>query len=408
VQAVFKQGEGLSTKGDHAGAAAAYLRAAKEFPKDERASKAAVNAVIEARTAADLGLAQTAADLALNQHKNTPEAALAAWNVSEGLRAAGLLSEAAGYDERLVREYPKDTHARDAAFNAVVTRTALGDYDFAVKDANLYLEKFGSSNADDADEVTFLLGQAHEKAKKYSEAAKLYGSYSIKAKNMDHKIEALVRLAEVNVQLKNEKAAAEALKSAVKLGQVNAKTLKEGKVHAAHARYLQGDRVVAAYDAVTLDASGDELKKRLDKKKDLLKEAGTIFADCAKMGSGEWTTAALYRIGYVFEGFATSLKKAQPPSSAKPEEIEKFHEIVDPIAEQFTEKAIDAYENGWKKAIELKIFNRWTGEMRAALSRLNDVEYPPLRETGLDVRSIGPSALPDVVDAPIGAKKAGK
>src|SRR6266498_4121293 len=63
VQAVFKQGEGLAAKGDHGGAATAYLRAAKEFPKDERASKACVNAVVEGRAAADLGLAQTAADL---------------------------------------------------------------------------------------------------------------------------------------------------------------------------------------------------------------------------------------------------------------------------------------------------------------------------------------------------------
>src|SRR5439155_718203 len=162
--------------------------------------------------------------------------------------------------------------------------------------------------ADDADEVTFLLGQAHEKAKKYAEAAKLYASYAARAKNLDHKIEALVRLAEVNVQLKDDKGTDAALKQAVKLGQQHGKTLEQGK----------------------------------------------------------------------------------------------FHEIVDPIAEQFTEKAIDAYEGGWKKAIELKIFNRWTADMRQALSRLNDVEYPPLREAGLDVRSIGPSALPDVVDAPVG------
>ena len=48
----------------------------------------------------------------------------------------------------------------------MVSRVALGDYDFAVKDATDYLRLFGKANADDADEVTFLLGQAHEKAKK--------------------------------------------------------------------------------------------------------------------------------------------------------------------------------------------------------------------------------------------------
>ena len=44
VQAVFKQGEQKAPAGDHPGAAAAYLRAAKEFPKDPRAAQACVNA----------------------------------------------------------------------------------------------------------------------------------------------------------------------------------------------------------------------------------------------------------------------------------------------------------------------------------------------------------------------------
>ncbi|MEO7095382.1 MAG: hypothetical protein ABI175_19150, partial [Polyangiales bacterium] len=378
----------------------------KEFPKDERAAKACVNAVIEARIAGELSVAQTAADLALNQHKGTAEAPLAAWSIAEALRGAGLLADAASYDERLVREYPKDAHARDAAFNAVVSRAALGDYDLAVRDANLYLSTYGAANADDADEVTFLLGQAHEKAKKYAEAQKLYISYAARAKNLDHKVEAIVRLAEVRLAVKDFAGADSALKDAVKLGHDKAKVLKEGKVHAAHARYLQGERLVTQYDAITLDVTGPELKKRLEKKKNLLKEAGTTFADCAKMGSAEWTTAALYRIGYIFEGFATALAKVQPPKDTPPEQVEAFHNEVDPIATLFTEKAINAYDTGWKKAIELKIFNHWTADMRAALSRLNDVEYPPIREVGLEVRSVGAAPMPDVVDAPVGVATA--
>ncbi len=405
VQAVFKQGEALGAKGDHVGAANAYLRAAKEFPKDDRASKACVNAVIEAKSAGELGIAQQAGELAVKDHAGKPEAAQAIWALAEALRAAGLLGEAATWDEKLVERYPKDVHARDASFNAVVARTALGNYDLAVKDANDYLRLFGQQDPDDADEVTFLLGQAHEKAKKYTEAAKVYANYVARAKNVDHKIEAYVRLAQVRVQLKDQKGVDDALEQAVKLGKAKKSAKGEGRVHAAHARYLQGERVVAEYDTITLDASGAELKKRLDRKKDLLKKAGGIFADCATMGAGEWTTAALYRIGYIFEGFANALKGAKPPPNASQAEQDAFHDIVDPIATQFTEKAVDAYEGGWKKAIELKIFNKWTAEMRTALARLNDVEYPPLKEEGLEVRSVGPAALPEPMDAPIGAKK---
>ncbi len=405
VQSVFKQGEGLAAKGDHVAAAKAYLRAAKEFPKDERAAKACVNAVVEGKTAGELAVAQAAADLAIKDHAGKPEAAQAIWSIAEARRGAGLLAEAASYDEKLVEKYPKDAHARDAAYNAVVARTALGHHELAVKDANDYLRLYGTVDVDDADEITFLLGQSHEKAKRWPDAAKVYSNYVARAKNVDHKVEALVRLALVRLELKDGKGADQALDQAVKLGKQKGKALKAGRVHAAHARYLQGERLVAQYDAITLDASGSELKKRLDKKKDLLKAAGTVYADCATMGAGEWTTAALYRIGYVFEGFANALKAAKPPANASEAEQDAFHEIVDPIATMFAEKAIDAYENGWKKAVELKIFNKWTAEMRAALARLNDVEYPALREMGLDVRSVGPASLPEPLDAPVIGKK---
>ena len=39
VQAVFKQGEQKGAAGEHGDAARAYLRAAKEFPKDPRAAQ---------------------------------------------------------------------------------------------------------------------------------------------------------------------------------------------------------------------------------------------------------------------------------------------------------------------------------------------------------------------------------
>src|SRR4029077_7247451 len=51
VQSVFKQGEQKAAAGDHATAAAAYLRAAKEFSRDPRAAQACVNAEQEAKLA---------------------------------------------------------------------------------------------------------------------------------------------------------------------------------------------------------------------------------------------------------------------------------------------------------------------------------------------------------------------
>jgi hypothetical protein len=64
------------------------------------------------------------------------------------------------------------------------------------------------------------------------------------------------------------------------------------------------------------------------------------------------------------------------------------------------ERSLDAYENGWKKAMELGIYNQWTAKMRDALGRLNTEIYPAFRETGFEVRSQGPLPLPSLIDAP--------
>jgi hypothetical protein len=74
----------------------------------------------------------------------------------------------------------------------------------------------------------------------------------------------------------------------------------------------------------------------------------------------------------------------------------QIEEFVVPVEE----KSLDAYENGWKKAIELGIYNQWTGKLRESLGRLNAELYPPMHEIGLEVRSQSTTPLPALIEAP--------
>jgi hypothetical protein len=73
---------------------------------------------------------------------------------------------------------------------------------------------------------------------------------------------------------------------------------------------------------------------------------------------------------------------------------------VEEFAVPMEERSLDAYENGWKKAIDLGIYNEWTAKMREALGRLNTEIYPPFRETGFEIRSEGPMPMPALMDVP--------
>ncbi|HEY6081122.1 MAG TPA: tetratricopeptide repeat protein [Polyangiaceae bacterium] len=396
VGAVFKQGEQLATKGEHDKAAAAYLRAAKEFPKEPRAAQAAVNAEVEARRAADLTTLAAAATLLIENHRQREEAAEGVWIAANTYQEVGLFSQAATYHAVIVDSWPKNQHHKDAAYNAVLLRTTVGEHDKAIESGQKFKKYYPRDES--ADEVTFLMGKAHEKAGKKAEAAALYDAYSRSARSVSSQIEALVRLA--TVKAGDERASSAALERAIGIYKARKNTVDDrGKYYAAKARYMQGEVVLKKFQEVKIEGDVKLLKERLKKKAELLKKAAEAFLSTAEIGAAEWTTAALYQIGVTYESFSKALLSSPPPDNLSAEEKELYQQSIDEFVVPIEERSLEAYESGWRKAIELGIFNSWTAKMREALGRLNSELYPPLKEQGFEIRSQGPGELPPLIDA---------
>jgi len=411
VQSVFKQGEQKGKANDHLGAAAAYLRAAKEFPKDPRAAQACVNAELEAQKAGDLATLKEAAQLATGkENRDKPESPLGAWTAAATLQSMGLFGEAAEFDEAIAglndRDHPhyqKYEHTKDAAYNAVVLRVATGEHDKAIADGNKYLHDFATSA--EADEVVFQMGKAHQNAGRSKEAAELYKRYLPRSKNLDHRAEGYVLLALADAKSGDDKGADDALRDAVSLGKHQTKLLgPEGKYAAAHARYMEGERVLARFDKIQISGDVKQLSGRLKQKAGLLKEAAQIFLDTVSLGVAEWSTAALYQIGHTYESFSKSLRDAPAPPNLSEADKDAYTAQIEEFVVPIEEKSLDAYDQGWKKALELGIYNTWTAKMREALGRLNAEIYPPFKEIGFDVRATGANSFPPLIEAPKRAK----
>jgi len=407
VQAVFKQGEQKAAAGEHLEAAKAYLRAAKEFPKDPRAAQACVNAELAAQKAGDIETLKEGAKLATGKEYATkPESPQGAWIAATTLQSMGLFSESAEFHEAISNladrdhpNYQKFEHAKDAAYNAVVLRVATGEHDKAIANGNKYLRDHGTSA--DADEVVFQMGKAHQNAGRNKEAADLYRRYLSRSKNQDHRVQGWVLLATALVKTGDDRGADEALKAAVDIGKHRRGELgPDGKFAAARARYMEGERVLARFDKIEIQGDVKQLSARLKQKAELLKQASAVFLDVVSLGVAEWTTAALYQIGRTYEAFGKSLKEAPPPSGLSDADKEAYQQQIDEFVVPIEERSLDAYENGWKKAIELGIYNQWTAKMREALGRLNAELYPPFKEAGIETRSQGPMPLPPLIDSP--------
>lgn len=416
VQSVFKQGEQKSQAGDHLGAAKAYLRAAKEFPRDPRAAQACVNAELAAQKAGDHQTLKESAQLVTGKdYRDRPESPQGAWIAATTFQSMGLFAESAEFHEAIAgladREHPhyqRFEHAKDAAFNAVVLRVATGEHDKAIANGNRYLQQHGSSS--DADEVVFQMGKAHQNAGRNKEAADLYRRYVARSKNQDHRVQGFVLLALALIKNGEEKAADDALRTAVDIGKHRKGELgPDGKYAAARARYMEGERVLARFDAIQISGDVKQLSQRLKQKAELLKQASNVFLDVVSLGVAEWTTAALYQIGRTYENFAKALRDSPAPSGLSDADKEQYQAQIDEFVVPIEERSLDAYENGWKKATDLGIYNQWTAKMREALGRLNAELYPPFKETGFEVRSQGPMPLPALIEAPRrGGEKAEK
>jgi cellulose synthase operon protein C len=407
VQSVFKQGEQKGAANDHLGAAAAYLRAAKEFPRESKAAQACVNAELEAQKAGDIATLKEAAQLATGkEYRDKPESPIGAWTAAQTLQSMGIFDEAADFDEAIEslnnREHPyysKYEHTKDAAYNSVVLRVATGEHDKAIADGNRFLKEF--PNAPEADEVVFLMGKAHQNAGRNKEAAGLYQRYLARAKNQDHRVEGLVLLAEADIKGGDEKAADAVLAEAVAIGKKRSRELgANGKFAAAHARYMEGERVLAKFEKIQIGGDVKQLASRLKQKAALLKEAANVFLDTVSLGVAEWSTAALYQIGHTYEAFAKSLRDAPPPANLSDADKDAYTAQIEEFVVPMEERSLDAYENGWKKAIELGIYNQWTAKLRESLGRLNAELYPPIHEIGVEVRSASVTPLPPLIDAP--------
>ena len=114
----------------------------RSFPSDPRAGQACVNAEIESQKAGDIATMKTAADLLITDHRDAPEAALGAWTAATQFQGMGLFADAATYHEVLAERFPKSEHAKDAAYNAVLLRTTIGDYEKAIADGKRYRQQY--------------------------------------------------------------------------------------------------------------------------------------------------------------------------------------------------------------------------------------------------------------------------
>ncbi|HEX5656224.1 MAG TPA: tetratricopeptide repeat protein [Polyangiales bacterium] len=391
--AVFKTGEQLAEQGEHQRAADAYLRAADEFPQDARAPKALYNAGLSLSRAGNLERADKAWSELIAKYPGSTEGAQGAEQGAHMYESIAQFEDAARFYQAYAERFPRAEKAEAASYNAVLLLSAAGAHKDTVAAGKRYLAAY--PKAPEAAEVTFSIARAQEDQPR--EAAATYRSFIERTHDTPRKIEAETRLGVLLLEAGDRKGADAAFDAAVADARKAKDKAKGGRYFAAQARFLQGDEALREFDAVKIEGNVAGLANRLKTKAKLLGQAAGIYAEVVDFGVAEWVTAALYKIGDSYERFAKALNDAPTPEGLSEQEQQVYRDELAGFVVPIEERALEAYAGGYKKAREIGIYNQWTTQMREALTRLNEVEYPKLNEIGVGLAPESEFPKPPVI-----------
>jgi cellulose synthase operon protein C len=393
VNAVMKSGEKYASDGQNEKAASFYLRVADEYPQSSLAPKALNNAAAVLEKAKKQEDAVSAYRKLADRYPSASEAPEALFTAARIEENIAYYDKAATLYEQLAQKYPNNAHAADALRSAGVLRESLGQHDRAIKHFGEYSRRF--KDKADAKDVAFQVAVVHEDQKDYRAAAQSFAAYTKAYPSDARVVEALAREADADLKAGNEGAAKEVAGKALTAyksgGKKHGKRDDEGRgedaaYYAAEARYIQGELVFRDYEHIKIAGKPKQLAKVLEEKAKRLEEAKQAYLDVVTYQSPEWATAALLRIGQGYEAYAKAMRNSPVPKDLNEEEKQVYRDELEKVVVVIEDKAIDAYKSGYARALQIGVYNKHTQQIREALSRLAENEYPKEAELRSGIR----------------------
>jgi len=383
VESIQKSGDKYADAGKYEQAATFYLRVPKETKDPKLASQNLMNAGVmfekakQPEKAADiyLDIANTYGD------KNPDIGEKAAFTAGQVYERVIFYDKAATSYELVWAKFRTGPHSADALFNAGLLRQALGQNKEAIAHYQEYAKKFRERK--DAPDVAFNIGVVYENAGDEGPAHKAYEDYAKVYRSTGKRVvEAYTRAGRMSFKAGKYNDARSELATAQKLWKALAGDAKKAATPwAAEARYYEAELVFRDYEKVTLDVNPKQLEKALKTKSKLLGDAEKIYSSVVDFQDLKWATAALFRIGQVYDGFAESLVNAATPKGLSTEQAQAYRDALDVYVVEIQDKAVQAFGTAYNKAIQMQVYDEYTAKIREALGRLAADKYPPERES---------------------------
>ncbi len=365
-----------------------YLKLLEEDPRREFADVMMYNAALSLEKARRPLRAATLYERLYTEYPTSEYAPEAMFRVANKSEQAFNFDKAVTTYLGLVKKYPTAERRPDAQINAALALEGQQQYERAAQEFERYAQLF--ADKPDAPDMFFQASLVHRKRggadAEVAVLKRFIARYAAVPEQLPRIIEARSRIGDVLLEQSKKnpaakKPATEAFKAAVDdfaraSGNVNA------AYFAAKAAFALAEDDFASYAKLTITArTGEKQVKELEAKSARLTEVEGIYKRIiTTYKSGEWSLAALFRIGSLYGNMQQVVLGSPCPDDIKREfgdvGCDEYATAIEDKAFSVEEKAVANYKVAYEKAQEFKLTNEWTKKTLEALNLLRPQEYP--------------------------------
>ena len=387
AQVRFKKAERLLDQKEYAAAASLFIQLVDQDPRAVDSDKAVFNAAVASENLKRFGTATELYERVVHDYPTSSLLDEALFRAAVNHQRFFSFDKAVAAYKSLATEarFKASTHRHDALYNAAL----ISDNDQSYAQAAELWKQYArdpKTGAEEAAEASFRAALAIEKlgnaGRAEQELGQFIARYGKDEPRLPQIVEAHSRLARLQTQQKNSFDATENLRKTAQLG-TKLPPGSDAAEFAAEAAFQLAERRLAELEKQRITGSGKELEASLNDFNKRVSEAVTEYDKVLGYKRANWTLAAYFRMGFVFELYAKALLGAPCPPEVKrlgAEACDMYRTKIEESVSGIEEKAVARYVVTIEQAGRLGVANTWTKLARTRANAYRPEQFPLVKD----------------------------
>jgi len=395
----FKKADDLFAKKQYEAAAAMYVQIIDSDPKGDDADKALNNAAVAYENVKRFNAATKLYERIVTDYPNSKFLDDALFRTAVSYQKAFEFDKAVVSYERLAedKKFAGSTHRTDAVYNAAVILENDQKYAKAAELFQKYAADPGVKREDQSEAFfrsALIYEKMHDPKKTLATLQQYVKKYGQDPKGSGRNTEAYFRMATAYEAMHDRRNADEMYKRVVALG-VSVAPASEQAEYPAHAAFILAEERLPIVSNGHISGETKALAKSIEAYKKNVAEMVSEYNKVLAYKRANWTLAAYYRTGFVFESLSRAMAALlQLPCPAEVRRKYKqegcdvyMDQLQKQIEEQLTpvdEEVVKRYGVTLQQAGQLGVSNDWTRQARQHAHDFKPEQFPLTKDEHVD------------------------